>query len=291
MIRLFRVFIPASVVALLVSEIVLVLGCYLFSLFVLGIDPGFYLFGENNYWKLLVVTGLIILLLYFQDLYAKLRITSRVVLVQQVCLAVGCALLLMALCRIFAARVSARPLAHGAWQFRRRDCAAALADWFSGSTSLPDCVPSGCCCSAIRAFSSEIIAADARPSGIRLFDPRLSLRGGGQMRFPDSVSWKRGVKCGEFAPSTNRRASWSAWQSGATAFPFRICSKSGSAAFSIEDAADTYEMAMHRVCSRKIQPSQLIFSSMLGPRSQAIAFQKAYSLVIGWSALIVTSAA
>jgi accessory gene regulator protein AgrB len=83
-IRLFRVFIPASVVALLISEIVLVLGCYVAALLLLGIDPYFYLFAENNYWKLLVVTGLIILLFYFQDLYENLRVVSRVLLVKQV---------------------------------------------------------------------------------------------------------------------------------------------------------------------------------------------------------------
>ena len=49
----------------------------------------------------------------------------------------------------------------------------------------------------------------------------------------------------------------------------------------IEDAADTYEVALQRVCSRKIQPSQLIFSSGLGPRKNAITLQKLYSFLIG----------
>jgi exopolysaccharide biosynthesis polyprenyl glycosylphosphotransferase len=55
----------------------------------------------------------------------------------------------------------------------------------------------------------------------------------------------------------------------------------------VEDAADTYEMALHRVCSSKIQPSQLIFSSMLGPRRNAITLQVFYSLVISLVGLIV----
>jgi exopolysaccharide biosynthesis polyprenyl glycosylphosphotransferase len=57
----------------------------------------------------------------------------------------------------------------------------------------------------------------------------------------------------------------------------------------IEDAADTYEIAMRRVCSRKIQPSQLIFSALLGPRPQALAIQSAYSFLIGVFGLIVFS--
>jgi len=96
LIRLFRVFIPASVVALLVSEILLVLACYTLALFLLGIDPVFYLLDENNYWKVFVLTGLIILGLYFQDLYANVRVSSTILLTQQVCLAVGVALLIAA---------------------------------------------------------------------------------------------------------------------------------------------------------------------------------------------------
>jgi lipopolysaccharide/colanic/teichoic acid biosynthesis glycosyltransferase len=57
----------------------------------------------------------------------------------------------------------------------------------------------------------------------------------------------------------------------------------------IEDAADTYEVALRRVCSRKIQPSQLIFSSGLGPRKNAITLQKLYSFLIGTSGLILLS--
>ena len=96
MIRLFRVFIPASVVALLISEIVLVLGCYVLAIFFLGLDPAFFLFEEGNYWKLLVVAGTIILGLYFQDLYGDLRITTHILLIQQVCLSVGLSLLISA---------------------------------------------------------------------------------------------------------------------------------------------------------------------------------------------------
>ena len=96
MIRLFRVFIPASVVALLISEIILILGCYVLALYFLGIDPAFYLFEERNYWKFLVVAAVIILALYFQDLYGDLRIVSNILLVQQVCLSVGLALLISA---------------------------------------------------------------------------------------------------------------------------------------------------------------------------------------------------
>ncbi|MGH9584430.1 MAG: nucleoside-diphosphate sugar epimerase/dehydratase, partial [Bryobacteraceae bacterium] len=97
MIRIFRVFIPASVVGLLVSEILLVLACYWVAGYAtLNVDPYFYFFAVGNYWKIFIVTACIIVGLYFEDLYTHLRVVSRLLLVQQVCLAVGCALLIMA---------------------------------------------------------------------------------------------------------------------------------------------------------------------------------------------------
>lgn len=285
MIRLFRVFIPASVVALLVSEILLVLGCYLGSLLILGLDPGFYLFGENNYWKLLVITGLVILLMYFQDLYANLRITSRVVLVQQVCLSVGCALLTMA----FVGYLKPDVL---------------LGRWLMvlGSFAVVIVLP------LWRMVFWKYIAAGLRSERVlllgsssilnELIEPILDrpefgysilgyLSEDGECDFPvpclGTVSEVRKV-CAEYKPTrivvgmAERR----------NRLPVQDLLEIRFGGIRIEDAADTYEMAMHRVCSRKIQPSQLIFSSMLGPRSQAIAFQKAYSLVIGLVGMVVT---
>jgi exopolysaccharide biosynthesis polyprenyl glycosylphosphotransferase len=56
----------------------------------------------------------------------------------------------------------------------------------------------------------------------------------------------------------------------------------------IEDAADMYEAATRRVCTGKVQPSQLIFTSELGPRRSALAFHDLYSFVLGLVGLVVT---
>lgn len=288
MIRLFRVFIPASVLALLVSEIVLVLLCYLLSLLILGVDPYFYLFEENNYWKLLVITGLIILLFYFQDLYTNLRIASRVVLVQQVCLAVGCALLLMA----FVGYLKPEVLL-GRWLMVLGSFGVIIvlplwriAFWkyivvglrservlLMGNSSILD----------------EIITPIlARPEFGYSILGYLCEDDAGECHFPvpclGKVNEVRAV-CAEYKPTrivvgmAERR----------NRLPVQDLLELRFGGVRIEDASDTYEMAMHRVCSRKIQPSQLIFSSMLGPRSQAIAFQKLYSWIFGIIGLVLSS--
>ncbi len=99
-------------------------------------------------------------------------------------------------------------------------------------------------------------------------------------------AWEHSPTCIQHARNTNQRESSWAWRNGETVFPVQDLLEIRFAGVIIEDAADTYEMAMRRVCSRKIQPSQLIFSSMLGPRPHAIAIQSFYSLLIGVLGLI-----
>ncbi|MFL6416938.1 MAG: sugar transferase [Bryobacteraceae bacterium] len=284
MIRLFRVFIPASVLALLLSEIILILACYLTALFLLRIDAGFYLFGEANYWKLLVVTGFIILTLYYQDLYADLRITSRTLLVQQVCLAVGSALLLLAFIG-----------------FLQPDFL--LSRWLMvfGSFLVVLVLP------AYRVFFWRYIIGALRSERVLLLGNSSIL---GEV-----------IECLQEKPEFGYSLLGYLCEDDPNDFPIpclgtlsdirEVCEKHkpnrivvGMAErrnrlpmhdlleirFSgvvIEDAADTYEVAMRRVCSRKIQPSQLIFSRMLGPSSHALTIQGIYSFVIGVVGLIV----
>lgn len=285
MIRLFRVFIPASVVALLFSETVLVLACYfLASLFTLNPDPIFYLFVEGNIWKVLIVTACVILTLYFQDLYTELRITSRILLVQQVCLAVGCALLFMAFLG-----------------YLRPDFI--LGRWLTivGSLGVIVFLPSW------RVFFWKYVVAQLRSERVLLIG-NSSILGEVISRIADKPEFGYsiiGYLC-EDAP-----CEFPIPCLGTTADVRRVCADYNPTRIVvgmaerrnrlpvhelleirfrgvvIEDAADTYEVAMRRVCSRKIQPSQLIFSSMLGPRPHAIAMQNFYSLIIGLVGLVV----
>lgn len=285
MIRLFRVFIPASVVALLISEILLVLACYgVASLFTLSEDPSVYFFTELNYWKILVVTGCIILGLYFQDLYSDLRITSRILLVQQVCLAVGAALLFFAFIGYL------RPdLLLGRWLMivGSMGVVIVLPLWrivfwkyviivlrservllLGNSSILGEVIDEVL---AKPEFGYTLIGYVCEEEPCDFAIPCLG-----------TLSDIRRV-CDELKPTrivvgmTERR----------NRLPVQDLLEIRFAGVLIEDAADTYEVAMRRVCSRKIQPSQLIFSSLLGPRPQAIALQNAYSLFIGAIGLVL----
>jgi exopolysaccharide biosynthesis polyprenyl glycosylphosphotransferase len=286
-IRLFRVFIPASVVALLLSEIVIILGCYTLALLILGYDPGFYLFADNNYWKVLVVAGCILLILYFQDLYTELRIVSRILLVQQVCLAVGCSLLLMALLG-----------------YVRSDLL--LGRWITvvGSIGVILVLPlwrifywkyvvAGLRSEKVLLLGSSSVMGDVISKLMERPEFGYSIVGylcedDSQCDFPipclGSLADIRTVY-EQHRPTrivvgmTERR----------NRLPVQDLLEIRFSGVLIEDAADTYEMAMHRVCSRKIQPSQLIFSSLLGPRPHALAIQNFYSRLFAIVGLILFS--
>jgi len=97
MIRLFRVSIPSSVLALFVLETVLLLGCYITAAsFIIDEDLQFYLLYDGGWLPIAVVVAAIQMGLYFQDLYEHLRPRSRIYLGQQVSLALGGVFLLQA---------------------------------------------------------------------------------------------------------------------------------------------------------------------------------------------------
>src|SRR5579872_1235844 len=94
MVRLFRVFVPVSVLALLVSEISLIFACFVASAYLsLGADPSVFLLYDGGMTRIALVAGSIVLGLYFHDLYTHITVKSRILLAQQLCQVVGIALL------------------------------------------------------------------------------------------------------------------------------------------------------------------------------------------------------
>jgi sugar transferase (PEP-CTERM system associated) len=92
------VLIPVTVTALLAVEITLLAASFLISSYlVLGVDPEIYFLYDNGLFNIGLVTLSILLGMYFQDMYSILRVRNRMLLVQQVCTAIGAAFLLQSL--------------------------------------------------------------------------------------------------------------------------------------------------------------------------------------------------
>src|ERR1700733_15310425 len=93
MLRLFRVYVSASVAALLASEFILIYVCYLAAPFVwMRADGAVFLADDLGWWRILIVVLCLMLGIYFHDLYSKLG-TRPGDLLQQVGLVAGTAFL------------------------------------------------------------------------------------------------------------------------------------------------------------------------------------------------------
>ena len=98
MIRLFQVFFPTGVFALLVSELVLCAACYvLATILTYTTFWDGYLIDEAGWMTVVPVVMSVVLTFYYQDMYINLGIRSRTLLLQQLSLAIGVAFLVQAL--------------------------------------------------------------------------------------------------------------------------------------------------------------------------------------------------
>jgi lipopolysaccharide/colanic/teichoic acid biosynthesis glycosyltransferase len=98
MIRLFRVFVPASTLALLVFESVVVFSAFIVSVYLfLELDPTDYLLNNLGLVSVALVSFSVLAGVYLQDLYSQVRVKSRLLLAQQLLMAAGIMFLLQAL--------------------------------------------------------------------------------------------------------------------------------------------------------------------------------------------------
>ncbi len=90
--RFLRVYIPGNVVTLLAVEIVLIAVALVAAAYVFFVpDPTIFLLYEGGAERILVMVATIVMAMHFQDLYAQTRIRSRLVLAQNLCIAMGSA--------------------------------------------------------------------------------------------------------------------------------------------------------------------------------------------------------
>jgi len=289
-IRLFKVSIPTSVVALLVSEAILVFSCYLLvAYWTLDVAAEIFLFDEGGIWSILVVVGVILVGLYFNDLYENYRVRSRTVLVQQVCLVLGVAFLLQAMLNYGRWNLLVLPkwtMMYGSmltvlvlplWRIAYTDTV-----WKAlGSRKL-----------LFLGYSvavQEMVAHIARRPELGLAvmgyldnDPEAPEDLGGARRLGAIADLDQVVAAQRpdtiVVGMTERRRN----------LPVERLLDLRFSGIHIEEAPSTYEAIFSRVSTRDLRPSQLIYSAELGPRSSKIAIQTAYSWVIAIIGVVIT---
>jgi sugar transferase (PEP-CTERM system associated) len=289
MIRLFRVFLPTSVVALILSEVVLIFACFIIATYlVVDSDPEVFLLYDGGLIRMTLVVASVMLGLYFQDLYNDFRIRSKTLLVQQLCLVVGLVFFSQALLTYIN-----RELMMSRWIM------------IFGCVMILILIPAwrllyvGVVFRALGAQRLLFLGTNSVALEIaeRLGDfPHLGLAGVG---FVDDnrakgEELKGGTVLGDIASLreivaeckpdrivvglTERRQSLPVYD----LLDLRFLG------IRIEEAATTYETAFGRVSTRELRPSQLIFSAELGPQPRSLAFQSIYSRLLGIVGLLLT---
>ena len=285
MIRLFRISIPSSAVALVLSEAVLVLSCYVIAAYAtLDVASDIFLLEDGGWWRIAFVGAFILLGLHFHDLYEIYRIPSRTLLVQQFCLVLGLAFLLQAL------------LSYGRWDIilPRRimvwgSVLVLLAGplwriWFADAVGKAVGAQRLLFVGASPAVWEIVHSLRERPelgmTAIGFLD--CQDQGDDQASAPEDLP--------NLGPLTNLSAAV------AEHHPDRIVvgvmERRGSlpleqlldlrfSGVRIEDSATTYETVFHRVLTRELRPSQLVFSAGMGPQASMVTMQAVYSWTLG----------
>jgi len=285
MIRLFKVSIPSSAVGLIISEALLLFSCYLFAAWLtLDVPPVVFLFEEGGYWRIAFVMAVIMLGLYFNNLYENYRVRSRIQLIQQFCLVLGIAFLLQSL------------LSYGQWTFL-------LPKWMMvyGSLMVLVVLPLWRIFFATLVWRSlggqKLLFLGSSPAvreivALLAERPELGLISIGYLDDGEPSTVPATPRLGSIADLDAVIAEW---------HPSRVIVGIERphnllvehllglrlTGLQIEEAAATYEMVFRRVPARDLPPSQLIFSNEMSPRRANVTLQAAYSLLLGLIGLAI----
>lgn len=292
MIRLFKILVPTSVVALLIFEIVISIGSYvaaMYLLFVPEYDPYIFLFEDNGLWHIVAVGAVIILTIYFHDLYTQVRVWHKVELLQQLCSAIGMAFLSQAFISYI----------NRGWTIPKwlmiEGSAIALAALFAGRMLFSSTIRTAVGAQRVLFLGRSPIVFQVASHLAE--HPELGFR---PLGFLDEPSGTAGPEtslpllgctadlvrvAAEQKPNqivvgmSERRERMPAYELLELRF----------SGIRIDEIAALYEITFSRVCAREIRPSQLIFTENLGPSSHSVLLQTVYSKMIASLALIIAT--
>lgn len=291
MIRIFRVFVPTSVVALLVSEVILLFLCFVVALVgVMDVDPEFVLVYDGGALRIAIAVFSILLGLYFQDLYTELRIRSRIFLFQQFMMAVGLAFLVQAMSTyvnptlilprwvmIYASAIILLVLP--AWRFlffrlvlTSLHAPAMLLLGTSPvlaeiSKRMQERIEMGFRVVGYLDDGAESAGKPADMGSVPRLGTLADLRAVVASHNPERI----------VVGMSERRARLPVYD----LLDLRL------SGIHVEEAAGLYESCFGRVSTRDLRPSQLVFSSELGPSPNSVAIQQVYSFIVALVGAIV----
>jgi sugar transferase (PEP-CTERM system associated) len=289
MIRLFRVFVPTATLALLISESVLILFCLvLVSVLVHDLDPEFFLFDQGGLPRMLLVVASMLAGFHFQDLYTTLRVRSRLILLQQITMAIGISFLCQALLTylspdlmlprwvmIYGSLVMLLVLPIWRLAFLR----IALSTlgqtkilFLGGSSVLVDIAEQ---IAAKPELGLQVVGYLDDGEETPFHDRLPHLGGIGELRQVAAT-----IKPDQIVVGLPERR---------TRMPVYELLDLRLSGISVIEASALYESTFGRVSTRDLRPSQLIYSTELGPGAGSVLFQAVYSWLLALVGLVLLS--
>ena len=288
MIRLFRVFLPTSVVALAISEIAVLFSCYISATYLfllIDVDPEVFLYEEGGFLRISIVVAVLVAGFYFNDLYTQLHVRSRMALVQQVCLVLGIAFLMQALLSYGSTGLilPRRVMVYGSamvlvlvplW----RMAYSKIVEKAIGSERV------------LFLGSSEVVRELVQQFGVRrvLGVSPIGYVDDAEDAVPGIPHLGRLEEFAEVVARHQPNRIVVGMSERRSVMPVRKMLEVRLSGIMIEEAAQAFETAFGRVNTKELRPSQLIFSSEVGPSPNSLALQSIYSWIIAAAGTVVT---
>jgi len=292
MIRIFRVFIPASVIGLVLSEVLIAFFCYagasviLYELINSDFSPVVFFQNDSGTLRIGLVVAVTVAGLYFQNLYSNLPVKSLTLLMQQLCMAIGGSFLIQA----FLTYIKRPEWAIPKWMmiFGSLLTLMLIPAWrlFYGSVVLKAIGTRRVLFLGTSPIVREIAAyladhAELGMSNLGFVDncPDTGNLPGGKML--GSVGDLAGI-AKDLKPDlivvgmTERRQE----------LPVNEMLHLRFSGIHFEEAPVTYEATFGRVLTHQLRPSRLIFSGELGPGKRSLFWHTLYSMIL---ALLLTA--
>ena len=290
MTRIFRVFVPATAVVLLLSEILLITSAFIVAVYLtLDVDPWVNLIPDGGWVSLVPVLLTILVGMHFNDLYSQFYVKSRIVLLQQLSMVMGAAFLVQGFLSYVVPdlRVSAHVMAWGSTLaiivifFWRVLFSTFAINVIGGDTLLM--VGGSPLLEDIAAHLEEHpelgwgvagYVDDAHQPGDELRSGKIL---GGLADLKEIVHATNPSRI--VVGMTERRNRMPVGDLLELRFSGRI----------IEEAASAFERLCGRVCLKELRPAQLIYSGELGPRAQNLVVQTILNRLFAVVGLIIAS--
>jgi lipopolysaccharide/colanic/teichoic acid biosynthesis glycosyltransferase len=275
MIRLFRVFVPASTLALLVFEAVVVVSAFILSIYLfLDLDPTDYLLNNLGLVSVTLVSLSVLAGVYLQDLYFQVRVKSRMLLAQQLLMVAGIMFLIQALISVVA------PELYLSFRVAFFGCVMAIAAMFTirllfSAYVLP------------RVAAERLLLIGESPllNDIETYleqRPQLGIRVAGHIREPDPAPANLEELVRHFQ-SNRIVVGMPGAQLAGELLELRFLG------YSVQEAAETYAKISNREGLSGFGPARLLYSKEFEPGARGLFFQAISNTVISAVGIVIFS--